>query len=233
MSGRLLALETSSPRLSLAAGTFESVSAVYEGPMQWRHAETLFQGLDHLLKKQRWPVRSLSGVAVSVGPGSFTGIRIGLAAARTLGQTLRIPVVGVSALEALAFGQEISEGLISPVIDALRGHVFAALYERSSRGAWRCLHPEIHWPLDRWRKAVRKAAKGRFVWMTGDALRSSSPASWSGLRVERAAERHWYPRAGAILELARPRLRQANPDSYRRALPLYLRAAAAQERRKT
>jgi len=86
LKDRLLALETSSPRLSLAAGTFEKVLATYEGPMQWRHAESLFEGLEKLLGDLNWPVRSLGGVAVSVGPGSFTGIRIGLAAARTLGQ---------------------------------------------------------------------------------------------------------------------------------------------------
>ncbi|MFA5975767.1 MAG: tRNA (adenosine(37)-N6)-threonylcarbamoyltransferase complex dimerization subunit type 1 TsaB [Elusimicrobiota bacterium] len=225
----MLALETSSPQLSLAAGTFEQVLATYKGAMQWRHAEGLFEGLTNLLRQLNWPVQSLRGVAVSVGPGSFTGIRIGLAAARTLGQTRKIPVVGVSALEALAFGQPLPEGLICPVLDALRGSVFAALYERLPGGRWCAVHPAVHWPSDRWWAKAKMLAHGRSVWVTGNALKSDPPRL-KGLRVQRAAEKHWYPKASAVLHLAAPRLKKAGANSYRRVQPLYLREAAAQER---
>src|SRR5437016_4037088 len=98
---RLLAIETSSPRLSLAVGTENKVLKDYQGPLQWRHAESLFAAMKKLLAAVRWPVQTLTGVVVSTGPGSFTGIRIGLAAARALGQGLKIPVAGVSSLETL------------------------------------------------------------------------------------------------------------------------------------
>ena len=82
--------------------------AAYTGKEEWRHAESLFGGMETLLRRRRWTVQSLSGVAVSVGPGSFTGIRIGLAAARALGQGLRIPVAGVSSLAVMAAGAQTS-----------------------------------------------------------------------------------------------------------------------------
>ena len=115
---RYLAIETSSPRLSLALGDGQRVLAAYTGRHDWRHAESLFKGIETLLKRKRWPIQTLSGVAVSVGPGSFTGIRIGLAAARALGQGLGIPVVGVSSLEILAAGAKTKARWLVPQIDA-------------------------------------------------------------------------------------------------------------------
>src|SRR5262245_664005 len=99
---RYLAIETSSPRLSLAVGNEESVLAAYQGRHDWRHAENIFRTTEKILTRVGWPIKTLTGVAVSVGPGSFTGIRIGLAAARALGQALRIPVTGTSSLEIMA-----------------------------------------------------------------------------------------------------------------------------------
>src|SRR5262245_35741211 len=101
-----------------------------DGELAWRHAEALFSSLKTLLSRVRWPVQSLTGVAVSIGPGSFTGIRIGLAVARALGQSLKIPVVGVSSLKCMAADVQIKEGWRSPRIDALRGQVFAGLYQK-------------------------------------------------------------------------------------------------------
>ena len=104
MKSRYLAIETSSPRLSLAAADEHRVVATYESALKWRHAESLFDGMQDVLRRARWKVQDLTGVAVCIGPGSFTGIRIGLAAARALGQTLKIPVIGLSSLEIMANG---------------------------------------------------------------------------------------------------------------------------------
>src|SRR3981081_2321621 len=95
-----------------------------------------------LLPQVRWPVQSLTGVLVSTGPGSFTGIRIGLAAARALGQSLKIPVVGVSSLETIAHGCVRPGVKICPVIDALRGDVFTALYCMDRPGQIKVLSKE-------------------------------------------------------------------------------------------
>ncbi len=109
--------------------------ASHTGSENWRHAESLFEGIEKLLNRAKWPIQSLSGIAVSVGPGSFTGIRIGLAAARALGQSLHIPVVGVSAFEIMAAGATTKADVLSPQIDALRGQIFTALFERQGREA--------------------------------------------------------------------------------------------------
>ncbi len=210
-SKRFLAIETSSPRLSLALGTEARVLAQFTGEHDWRHAESVFRGIKTMLKKVKWTVQSLDGVAVSTGPGSFTGIRIGLAVARTLGQSLKIPVAGVSSLEILAAGAKTSVRWRAPQIDALRDHVFAALFENTPQNKIKRVISESMVPANAWAKIVRRKARGT-IWSPAV---SSMP----------------YPEAKILLELARPVLLQGNTSSYKTVLPLYIRKAAAEERR--
>jgi len=209
---RYLAIETSSPRLSLALGNEEKILAVYRGPHDWRHAESLFDGMKTLLNRARWPLQSLSGVAVSVGPGSFTGIRIGLAMVRTLGQSLKIPVVGVSSLEVMAAGAKTKAEWLVPQIDALRGQVFSGLFQRNGSGFLRRIWAETMTPPEAWIKKIKRRSGKQSLWI--------SPPKGC------------YPDAQVLLDLARPRLAAAGPESYQSVLPLYIRRAAAEERRR-
>jgi tRNA threonylcarbamoyladenosine biosynthesis protein TsaB len=207
---RYLAIETSSPRLSLALGDELKTLATYTGPHDWRHAESLFEALEKLLRRAHWPVQTLSGVAVSVGPGSFTGIRIGLAVARSLGQALRIPVVGVSSLEAMAAGSKSKARWLAPRIDALREQVFTGLFQRTPTGMLRRRIKEVMVSERNWLKRAKQYAGRDQIWI--------SPLEGC------------YPEAGVLLGLARPRWAKAGPESYQSVLPLYIRKAAAQER---
>lgn len=205
-------METSSPRLSLAVGDGTRVLAQYRGPLEWRHAEILFDALEHAFKKARCSVQKLTGIAVSIGPGSFTGIRIGLAAARALGQALRIPVVGVNSLEIMAAGAETTAEFRCPRIDALRGQMYSALYRVGKDGALIRVLREAIVEEESWSARVRFRSKGRSLWIS----------SLEGV----------YPDAAVMLKLASPRLRRAGRRSYRAVRPLYLRAPAAVERRR-
>lgn len=209
---RYFAIETSSPRLSLAIGDQSRIIATYTGSHDWRHAESLFKGIKMLLRRARWPIQSLTGVAVSVGPGSFTGIRIGLAVARALGQFLQIPVVGVSALEIMAAGAKTKAKWLAPQIDALRGQVFSGLFERNGSGIPRRVFGEMMAPADEWGRRIKRHVGHRPLWI--------SPLEGC------------YPEAKVLLELARSELRTASRESYKSVLPLYIRRAAAEERRR-
>ena len=209
MFKRLLAIETSSAQLSLAIGHADGVLIHYRSPLAWRHAEALLKAMRQLLARARWPVQTLEGIVVSTGPGSFTGIRIGLASARALGQSLEIPVVGVSSLETLAAGLIQPSEIVCPVIDALRGDVFTALFEQSARGLHRVWDDE-RMPREMLEKKLKSVEqKGRKVRKIQDT----------------------YPDARALLKVGAPRLVKAGRQSYRTVLPTYLRDAAAQERR--
>jgi tRNA threonylcarbamoyladenosine biosynthesis protein TsaB len=208
---RYLAIETSSPRLSLALSDDERLLEVYQGPHDWRHAESLFQGIQKILRRQKWPLHSLTGVAVSIGPGSFTGIRIGLACARALGQALKIPVVGASALEIMAWAAPQRAQWISPQVDAQRGEIFTALFQRTASRTIRTVVRETLAHASDWKKRVRTLTAKEPVWF--------SPLGKS------------FPDAGDLLKLAMPRLKKAGTTSYKNVFPLYIRRASAEERR--
>lgn len=94
-----------------------------------QHSIVLMPIVDRLLKGLHLNINDIDGFVVSKGPGSFTGLRIGAAAVKGLSQGTNKPFVGVSSLDALAFNMAYTDGIICPVLDALRGNVYTALYK--------------------------------------------------------------------------------------------------------
>jgi len=92
------------------------------------HSRRQMSGIDFLFKELEIEVNDLSGIAVSIGPGSFTGVRIGLSIAKGLAYGSKKPLIGVSALEALALRIAEPNFVLSPIIDAYRGEVFAQVF---------------------------------------------------------------------------------------------------------
>ena len=122
---RLLALDTSGPALQLAiyidGETLSFVEQIARG-----HAEILFPRLQDFLSSHKLAYQQLSHLAVTTGPGSFTGLRIGIAAARGLALALDIPVIGVPNLLALSLSKkEPHDGVISLIVEAGRGQYYA------------------------------------------------------------------------------------------------------------
>lgn len=94
-----------------------------------RHSEELLNNIDFLFKQTGYSIKELNGICVTNGPGSFTGLRIGLSTAKTFAQVLEIPIIGISCLDVLAYNICLSEGWIVPVIDARRERVYTAIYQ--------------------------------------------------------------------------------------------------------
>jgi len=93
-----------------------------------QHSVILMPMIDSLLKNLNLSVKDIDGFVVSKGPGSFTGLRIGMATIKGLCQGSKKPFVSVSTLDALAYNMCYTSGIICPVLDALRGNVYTALY---------------------------------------------------------------------------------------------------------
>jgi len=93
-----------------------------------QHSVILMPMIDSLLKNLNLSIKDLDGFVVSKGPGSFTGLRIGMATIKGLSQGTNKPFVSVSTLDALAYNMCYTSGIICPVLDALRGNVYTALY---------------------------------------------------------------------------------------------------------
>lgn len=93
------------------------------------HSQTLMPMVDEVVKRLGTDLSELDAIAVSAGPGSFTGLRIGAASAKGLAMALDIPVIGVPTLEALAYDMFGNRGLVVPIMDARRSQVYTGIYE--------------------------------------------------------------------------------------------------------
>ncbi len=95
------------------------------------HSERLIPVLDQVLKASAWSLQDLDFIGVARGPGSFTGIRIGIATAQGLAQVLKIPLVGVLSLDSLAWAGHSRSEIVAPVLDARKNEWYSALYQWS------------------------------------------------------------------------------------------------------
>ncbi|MGA2379686.1 MAG: tRNA (adenosine(37)-N6)-threonylcarbamoyltransferase complex dimerization subunit type 1 TsaB [Spirochaetia bacterium] len=137
----VLSLDTATEVLSLSAVSGDSWAAlsVHRG---LQHSPALLPLAERLLQDLGTTVKDLELIVCSIGPGSFTGIRIGLATALGIGHGRGIPVVGVSTLDALASSWAAYGGDVFPVIDARRGNIYTARYRGGSRlGEYRDVSP--------------------------------------------------------------------------------------------
>lgn len=149
---KLLAIDTSTAVLTVALLQTGEVISQAQVSAERNHSIQLVPTIKQLVSELGWSMADLSGIAVGQGPGSYTGVRIGVTVAKTMAWTLGVPLAGVSSLEALAYSgwQAVSEAekpvneWFIPLMDARRGKVYTALYE------WKSGMPEaaVHHPSD-------------------------------------------------------------------------------------
>ncbi len=131
---RVLGIETSSRRGTVALADGGRIVAALGYEESGTHSERLLPLIEQVLSDAGWPKSTLDRLAVGTGPGSFTGIRVGLALAQGIGLGLGRPVVGVGALSAMSRGAPPGlPGLRCALVDARRGELFAALHDPSGR----------------------------------------------------------------------------------------------------
>ncbi len=130
----LLAFDTATPHVTVALHDGDSVVASFESEEQMRHGEMLAPGIARVLAEAGASAPDLTGIAVGVGPGPFTGLRVGLVTARTLAFVRDIPVHGVCSLDILA-AEAVDAGLAEFVVatDARRKEIYLATYAAGRR----------------------------------------------------------------------------------------------------
>ncbi len=137
----ILGIETATPQVSVAIGGHEGVIALFEVARRRRHAETLVPAIEFCCQQSGVSLDEIGLVAVDVGPGLFTGMRVGLATGKALAQALRVPMIGISSLDLLAFPHRQSDRVVVPVVDARKGEVFYAIYRPVPGGVQQVVEP--------------------------------------------------------------------------------------------
>lgn len=125
---KVLAFDTSNQALTVALLRDEVLQAETTLTIKKNHSISLMPVIDFLMHQVGWQPRDLERIAVAQGPGSYTGLRVAVATAKTLAYTLKIDLVGISSLQALAL-QVASEAVLIPLIDARRQHAYVGFYQ--------------------------------------------------------------------------------------------------------
>jgi tRNA threonylcarbamoyladenosine biosynthesis protein TsaB len=221
----ILGIETATEQVSVAIGGHEGVLGLVEVCRGRRHAETLAPAIEFVCTQADVRLDEISVVAVDVGPGLFTGMRVGLASAKALAQALRVPMIGMSSLDLLAYPLRHTGRTVVAIIDARKGELFYAFYRPVPGGVQRVLEPQCGTIDD---LIAEVMARRDDVICVGDGALRHRDEIVAELRCEVAEQFLSRPSAAPLVQLAHARaLREewVNPWEIQ---PLYMRLPDAQ-----
>jgi tRNA threonylcarbamoyladenosine biosynthesis protein TsaB len=224
----ILGIETATHQVGCALGGQEGVLASFHASRGRRHAEILTPAIEFMCEQVHISMKEISCVAVDVGPGLFTGLRVGVAAAKATALALNVPMIGFSSLDLLAFEVRWSNRVVIPVIDGKRGEIFWAPYRRVSGGIQRMGDFRVTKPDE---LIADMMARREETLLVGDgALLYGSQFSQNDY-VEIGTVGNAYPSAAALVELAQPKALREEFVNAAELQPLYLRKSDAEVNR--
>jgi tRNA threonylcarbamoyladenosine biosynthesis protein TsaB len=221
----ILGITTSTAQVGCAIGGHEGVLASTHSSRGKRHAESLAPSIEFLRRQARVDLAEIGCVAVDVGPGLFTGLRVGIAAGKAMAHALRIPMIGVASLDLLAFPVRWSPRLIVAAIDARRGELFTATYRQVPGGVQRLRGFQISSPAD---LAGDLGATREDVLLVGDGCLRYCDAFADLANVEIADQALAYPSAASLVQRAHARALREDFVKPWELEPLYLRRPDAE-----
>jgi tRNA threonylcarbamoyladenosine biosynthesis protein TsaB len=218
---RVLAVETSTLSGGAALLDGERVVGEYTLDVRVTHSERLMAAIDQLLSDAGWTARELEGIAVTVGPGSFTGLRVGLSTVKGLALALAIPVAAVPTLDAMAAMLPYAALPVCPVLDARKREVYASLYR------WDGLEMRRQWDYlavapDELARRLREP-----VIVVGDGAEAIDSAFARRVEPPRRG-----PAPAVVGALGRARLAKGETVTVADLVPIYLRPSEAELKRR-
>ena len=214
---RILGIDTSSRFLCI--GVYDSKIGVGEFrlDLEKKNSSFILVTVKRIIESLKIRLTDIDYFAVGLGPGSFTGIRIGLSVIKGLAYALKKPLIGISSLDILALNAGIEEKAICPVVDAKRNLIFSSLYIRKDAHLKRMMPYKLISCDELLKKVPRRTI------FLGDALKLYKARI--AAKVRGAAlldEDYWYPKAGSIIALAREMIAVKKIDNIKTIEPIYL-----------
>jgi tRNA threonylcarbamoyladenosine biosynthesis protein TsaB len=220
----ILGISTSTRQAGCAIGGHEGVLALVQSARGKRHAETLAPSIDVLRKHAQVDLDDIGCVAVDVGPGLFTGLRVGIATAKAMAHALRVPMIGIASLDLVAFPVRWTHRLVVAAIDARRGELFVARYKQVPGGIQRLDDYAVRSPED---LASELLATPDDILMVGDGALRYRDQFEHIVRVELADQGLAYPSAAPLVQLAHPQALREEFVFPSELSPIYIRAPDA------
>lgn len=203
---RILAIDTSTDYLSIAVMKDGSIAGRFHKMSAMRHSSMLVPMIGRVLKKARTKITDIDCFVISAGPGSFTGLRIGVTTVKALAYALKKPVVAIPTLDIIAANIRNFTGIICPVLDARKGKVYSAIYKSDGKNTKRISKHLLLSAADLLKKISRY---GKIIFV-GDA---------PGFKL---SSKNWRPEAGIAAKMALEYIRKKRFTTPEDLEPLYL-----------
>jgi len=221
----VLAIDTATTRVSAAIGDGGAVIGEVSLAGGRRHAEQLAPAIKYLCRELDVSLAQLAAIGVDIGPGLFTGLRVGVTTAKVMAQALRIPIVAVPSLDLVAYPLRHSNRLVVAVLDARRREVFAASYRPVPDGVQRVSDYAVWQPAE----LVAELESGTDeLLLAGDGVATFRDEFASLDHAEFAGVGHSAPSAAALVELATAHAEREEFQPQSEIRPLYLRTSDAE-----
>lgn len=220
---RILALETTEAIGSVAAICDGNLLAELKLDPTRRSAQSLAPGLNTILRQVGWQPAQVGLVAVSIGPGSFTGLRVGVTAAKTFAYAVQADILGIDTLETVAARAPAEVQALSVAVDAQRGQFVARSFRRRPDGWFEPAGTATLVSADAWLAGL---AAGTVI--SGPGLRRLTQRIPEGLTT--LDPQYWPPTAAAVARLAARYYADGRRDDLWTLTPHYCRPSAAEEK---
>ena len=197
-----------------------------------RHSERLMPNINHLFNELNYDINDIDGIAVTVGPGSFTGLRIGISTVKGFAQALSVPVIGLSTLDVIAFTFNYLDGLVVPMIDARRNRVYTSLYNMKGKGKdikERKLWEEKALSIDELLNRLTAYDSEGSYYLTGNGVEVyKSDLQDQKIDLILTLPFMHKPRGGAVAQLGQYLLKRGNNSNIAQLVPNYLKKPQAE-----
>lgn len=204
---KLLAIDTSTDYLSLAVMNNDRVIARFHREAARNHSSLLVPMIDKLLNRAKLKLKDVDGFCIGIGPGSFTGLRIGVTTVKGLSFTLKKPIVTVPTLDAIAENAKNFRGIIIPILDAKKNKVYACIYKSDGKSVKR-ISKYLLLPINDLVKRI-KGVKEK-IFFLGDMN------GFIGDGID------WYPKAEVVARLGLEKFKKMKFTRPEDLEPLYL-----------
>jgi len=225
---KILAIESSAMVAGVAIIEDTTIIGEYILNNKKNHAQTIMPMMDSLKEQLGLNLSTLDAIAVSKGPGSYTGLRIGSATAKGLAHVLGIPIIGISTIESMAHNIQVTDSIICPMLDARRQHVFSGAFIYEGDKISNII------PIDQIRVSEmleKLSTYNKPIIFLGDGFEAHesiirSNLSENKIRVARAIE--FLPRASTLGFLAMEKYKKGEWEDYLTHKPNYYRLSQAE-----
>ncbi len=220
---KILALETTEAVGTVAACDNDKLLLELKLDAKMRSARSLAPGIKRLLEEVSWQPGEVELLGATVGPGSFTGLRVGIVTAKTFAHAVGAKIIGIDTLEAIASGlpPEIDE--VSVAVDAQRGQVVAGCFHREQDGHFAVAKPAKLLDADTWLGDLPSGS-----WVSGPTLLKLGDRLPNGVRA--VDPMYWAPGAAQVALLSQRHHKAGKRDDVWTLTPRYSRPSAAEEK---